>query len=604
METTDVLVVGGGGCGLSLAIFLSDLDVDFLMIERRQTTSHLPKAHYLNARTMEIFRQYNVADDIQAAGTPPYYRSRTKWFTSFAGDSPLDGKCIFETGGLGGHGSAREPDYRAASPADSANLPQIRLEPILRRHAEKRAGQRIRFRQELLSYEQDIDGVTAHVRDHSDGSEYEVRARYIVGADRGRTVGPIAGIELEGETDLITQVSVHFQADLSRWYPDDRVLLNWLRSPYRPGVSVIVPMGPGNWGRHSPEWSISFPKMADDPEWTEENVVPMVRKILGIPELELSVLCKTEWTVEGVLANAYRRGRVFVAGDAAHRHPPTTGLGLNTGIQDAHNLAWKLALVTRYGAADRLLDSYEAERRPIGAFNVEWALNAFFNHLLLEAAIVGTHPNHRSQIQSSGHVIAAYSALLADTANGRMRRARLDQIFDTQHIEFYARDIELGFVYERGAIVLDDGLPASPRDPLGQDYRPFARPGHRLPHIWLDRRGEQISSHDLVSGTDGFVLLAGAHFNEWEAAVDQAVAETGIPLQMIAMGHDVDDSEGQWETITGLSEQGVLLIRPDNIIAWKTEKSDTLIFAEFIDIFKNICQIEGGRRSRSARANG
>ncbi|WP_323810560.1 aromatic-ring hydroxylase C-terminal domain-containing protein [Sphingobium baderi] len=134
---------------------------------------------------------------------------------------------------------------------------------------------------------------------------------------------------------------------------------------------------------------------------------------------------------------------------------------------------------------------------------------------------------------------------------------------------------------------------------LGQDYRPFARPGHRLPHIWLDRCGEQISSHDLVSGTNGFVLLAGAYSNEWEAAVDQAVAETGIPLQMVAMGHDVDDSEGQWETITGLSEQGVLLIRPDNIIAWKTERTDTLIFAEFIDILKNICQTEGGRRSRS-----
>jgi len=589
METTDVLVVGGGGCGLSLAIFLSDLDVDFLMIERRETTSHLPKAHYLNARTMEIFRQHDVADDIQAAGTPPYYRSRTKWFTSFAGDSPLDGKCIFETGGLGGHGSAREPDYRAASPADSANLPQIRLEPILRRHAEKRAGQRIRFRQELLSYEQDIDGVTAHVRDHSDGSEYEVRARYIVGADRGRTVGPVAGIELEGETDLITQVSVHFQADLSRWYPDDRVLLNWLRSPYRPGVSVIVPMGPGNWGRHSPEWSISFPKMPDDPEWTEENVVPMVRKILGIPELELSVLCKTEWTVEGVLANAYRRGRVFVAGDAAHRHPPTTGLGLNTGIQDAHNLAWKLALVTRYGAADRLLDSYEAERRPVGAFNVEWALNAFFNHLLLEAAIVATHPNHRSQVQTPEHVIAAYSALLAETANGRMRRARLKQIYDTQHIEFYARDIELGFVYEHGALV-PDGTPAPKRDPLGQDYRPAIRAGLRLPHIWMDLGGRRISSHDLVGHARSFVLLVGKYSEQWEAAVERIVAETGIPLKMISMEDDVQACEGDWQVITCLSDHGALLIRPDNVVAWKENESDSHAYAEFDQVFRSICR--------------
>jgi len=465
--TTDVLICGGGGCGLSLSVFLADLGVDFLTVERHEGTSILPKAHYLNPRTMEIFRQFNADAEIHAKGTPKYNRSKTKWYTSFAGDGPIDNLTMFESGSLGGHGSEREFEYRETCPTDSANLPQLRLEPIIRQHAEQRAPGQMMFGHNLEEFSQNTDGVTATVRNISTDKVFQIKAKYLVAADGGRTIGDKLGVVMEGPTKLITQVSVHFEADLSDYYPDDRVLLNWLKPAHRQGVSAIVAMGPEKWGRFSPEWSLGFPKMPFDPEeFTDSMAADEVRKILGISDLEVKVRCVSEWSVEGVLADRYVDGRIILAGDAAHRHPPTTGLGLNTGIQDVHNLAWKLALLTSGKAAPGLLQSYESERRPVGAYNVEWALNSFFNHMLLEMAIVAVHPNNLTEMQTPEHVIGAYQAVLADTPNGRMRRARMAAVYETQYMEFYAHDIELGFVYN-SSIVTSDGTPEPERDPLG-----------------------------------------------------------------------------------------------------------------------------------------
>lgn len=571
-RSVDVLVVGGGGCGLAISIFLADKGVDFLTIERHASTSILPKAHYLNQRTMEIFRQHGLADEVFAKGTPPYNRSRTKWYTSLGGDNPLAGKTIFEMGSLGGHGTPRILHYLETSPTDTANLPQIRLEPLIKSHAESRDAARIRFSCELIEFSQDAEGVTAKLR-HVDTNQTEtIRAKYLVAADGGRTVGKTLGVAMEGPTKLITQVSVHFEADLSQWIPDDRVLLNWLKPMHRQGVSVIVPMGPDKWGRNSPEWSLGFPRMPfDPPSFNEEAAADEVRKILGVADLPVKVRCVSEWAVEGVLAERYRIGRVFLAGDAAHRHPPTTGLGLNTGIQDAHNLAWKLALATQGKAGDKLLDSYEAERRPVGAFNVEWALNAFFNHMLLEMGVVAVHPNNLTEVQTPGHVIGAVQGLFADSANGRMRRDRLATIFGTQAIEFFAQDVELGFVYESSAIV-KDGTPAPARPADGQLYTPTSRPGHRLPHCWLDKRGEKLSTHDLTGRGAEFVLIVRGQGQAWRAAAEAAAAATGAKIKTVVVGRGDDflDTEARWSELSGTHEDGAVLVRPDNMVAWRS----------------------------------
>lgn len=581
-KTTDVLVCGGGGCGLALSIFMADMGVEFMTVERHDTTSILPKAHYLNPRTMEIFRQFGAEQEIQAQGTPAYNMSKTKWYTSFAGDGPIDNLTMYETGSLGGHGSNREVEYKETCPITSSNLPQLRLEPLIRHHAEKRASDSILFSHTLEDFEQDETGVTATVRNLKTDEVFQVRAKYLIAADGGRTIGGKIGIKMEGPTRLITQVSVHFEADLSGYYPDDRVLLNWLKPAHRQGVSVIVAMGPEKWGRFSPEWSLGFPRMPFDPEKiTDDMAVEEVRKILGIPDLEVKVRCVSEWSVEGVLADRYVDGRVILAGDAAHRHPPTTGLGLNTGVQDAHNLAWKLALLTSGQAGSGLLQSYEDERRPVGQFNVEWALNAFFNHMLLEMGIVAVHPNNLTEMQTPEHVVGAYQAVLTDTPNGRMRRARLKAVYDTQNIEFYAHDVEMGFVYD-SAVISPDGTPAPDRDPQGGHYKQTSRPGHRLPHCWISRGETAISTHDLV-GTDGkFVLIVQDAGAGWKDLATKVAAKAGVLLEVVQIGRggDVYDSEGRWATLAQTDPEGCVLVRPDNIVAWRSKRLPDTAAAE------------------------
>lgn len=223
-KSADVLVVGGGGCGLAISIFLADKGVDFLTIERHASTSILPKAHYLNQRTMEIFRQHGLADEVYAKGAPPYNRSKTKWYTSPGGDNPLPGKTIFETGALGGHGAPRIVHYFDTSPTDTANLPRIRREPLIISHAEARDASRIRFSYELVEFSQDAEGVNAKVRDVNTNQTETIRAKYLVAADGGRTVGKTLGVaDLPIKVSCVSEWAV--EGVLAERYRVDRVFL-------------------------------------------------------------------------------------------------------------------------------------------------------------------------------------------------------------------------------------------------------------------------------------------------------------------------------------------------------------------------------------------
>jgi 2,4-dichlorophenol 6-monooxygenase len=571
MKEVDVLVVGGGGCGLTLSIFLADKGVNFLTIERRAGTSNLPKAHYLNQRTMEILQQHGVADDIYAIGTPPENRTRTNWYTSFGVEGPMDGIKLHEMGCFG-HGSARFADYVAGCAVDNANLPQIRLEPIFRQHAEKRSPDCIKFQHELITLVQDTEGVTATIRDIVADETYQVRAKYVVAADGGRTIGNLLDIKMEGPANLITQIGVHLKADLSSVYPDDRVMLNWIKSPKRPGVTVIVPMGPTTFDKHSEEWSIGFPLMPWDPEMNEENIKAILKDLIVLPNIEMEVLTHTSWMVGGILADKYQVGRVFLAGDAAHKHPPTTGLGLNTAIQDAHNIAWKLAMVLQEKAEPTLLDTYQSERQPVGAFNVEWALNAFFNHMLLDMAIFAVHPGDLSKMQTPEHVMASFQGLLADTPNGRMRRKRLQDVYETQTIELGAQDVEMGFVYPEGAFV-SDGTQPHDRDPLGNIYIPTTRPGHRLPHAWLNTSNGKVSTHDFVGAGTDFVLLTGSH--DWANAAKKVAKQFNITIKPVIITSSEAGKADAWSVVSQIETDGAVLVRPDNIVAMRCKAMPT-----------------------------
>jgi len=548
---TPVLIVGGGGSGLAASVFLSAHGIDHLLVERRADTSRLPKAHYLNQRTMEIFRQYGLADDVTELAATPEQFGTVRWQTTLTGPGPLDGRVIHEMDAFGG-GALRE-SYEAAGPVLPAKLPQLRLEPILRRHAEQRGPGRVRFGHELVTLTENADDITAEIRDTETGESTTVVARYLIAADAGRTVGPALGIGMQGLPALFDATTAYFSADLSQWWTEGSVI-TWFLNPYRADLSsALIEMGP-TWGRHCEEWGLHLPLAGIDRD-DKAAVVGRIREVLGLPELELTLHDVTSWSVEAVIAERYRQGRAFLVGDAAHRQPPAVGLGLNSGIQDAHNLAWKLASVLTGRAGDGLLDTYEAERRPVGQFNLGWAMSAAGHHQVVIDAAVGLGPHVPPERRTP-----VFFGYFAPTPTGAAQRARAAEIFATHRAECQALDVETGFAYEQGAVVPDGSAPPA-RSPLGDVYRPTTRPGHLLPHAWTEQDGHRLSTHDLV-GT-GFTLLTGPDGTPWAEAAEQVADKLSVPLTVARL------DEAAWQSLPGTEAAGALLVRPDQHVAWR-----------------------------------
>lgn len=561
-----VLIVGGGACGLTSSIFLSDLGIENLLVERHKSTSHLPKAHYLNQRTMEIFRQHGVAESIEKVGCPIDNMSRVTWRTSFGGDGPLDGKIIYQIDAFGG-GSLKET-YTNDGPILSNNYPQLRFEPLLRKHAEERKAGKLLFSHELVRFSQDESGVTAVIKNLESNEEFTVKADYMIAADGGKTVGKALGVKMEGPTNLLNMVSTHFTADLSPWW-DERTLLTFLTNPeagHSWSSGGMAKMGP-TWDK-SEEYVIHFMFGPDDPaKFDKETMEPRVRELLKLPDdMDLQIHQISSWILEGVLADRYQFDKIFIAGDAAHRHPPTTGLGMNTAIQDAHNLAWKLAAVIKGKAGASLLDSYEPERRPIGMRNVDWAMFTFLNHFVQDAGL-GLVPG--APVEQNR---AAFELLFSDTPMGRTRRQRVKETFDTQRTEFHAHDIEMGFVYEKGALV-PDGSEAPESDPMGSRYIPTSRPGHRLPHAWLVNGEKEVSTLDFTGASENFVLLTGEAGGAWINAAKAVGDKLGISIATAKIGGNGNwqDKTGNWAKNGGVNADGAVLVRPDHHVAFRSK---------------------------------
>jgi 2,4-dichlorophenol 6-monooxygenase len=562
-----VLIVGGGGSGLAASVFLSGHGVEHLLVERRPDTSRLPKAHYINQRTMEIFRQYGLADDVAEPAATPEQFGKVRWQTTLTGQGPLDGRVIHEMDGFGG-GALREA-YEAAGPVMPAKLPQMRLEPVLRRHAEERNPGGVRFGHELVSLTENAvggsgEGITAEIRNTETGEVTTVLAQYLVAADAGRTVGPALGVRMEGLPALFDATTAYFSADLSQWWTEGSVI-TWFLNPYRPDLSsALIEMGP-TWGKHCEEWGLHLPLAGID-RTDEKAVVGRIREVLGVPDLELTLHEVTSWSVEAVLAERYRHGRAFLVGDAAHRQPPAVGLGLNSGIQDAHNLAWKLAAVLSGRAGDALLDTYEAERRPVGQFNLGWAMSAAGHLQVVTNAAVGLGPHVPPERRTP-----VFFSYFSPTPVGAAQRARAAEIFATHRGECQALDVETGFAYEQGAVVPDGSRPPA-RSPLGDEYRPTARPGHLLPHAWVERDGRRVSTHDLVGSGTGFVLITGPDGAAWAEAAELAAEKLSVPVTTVRIGADdaeYTDADGVWQRLRGTDGAGAVLVRPDQHVAWR-----------------------------------
>jgi 2,4-dichlorophenol 6-monooxygenase len=558
---TPVLIVGGGGAGLTASMLLSGLGVESLLVSALPTTSILPKAHVLNQRAMEILTDVGLAEAIYARGTPAEQMRHTAYYAGLAGSDPVYGRQLgrLESWGAGG----LDLDWASASPCHQANLPQIRLEPLLKAGAEARARGRVRFHHELTDLAQDAEGVTARVHDKDAGEHYEVRARYLVACDGGRTVGPRLGVRLEGPRDLFRIVSVYMSADLSRWARDPDVLIRWLWLPERGAMGTLVPMGPRHWGPESEEWVFHLNYENEDTRALDDaQVVANMKAALGLPDLDAKVHVVSRWSMEGILADRFRVGRVFLVGDAAHRHPPTGGLGLTSAIHDAHNLCWKLAAVLAGHAGDALLDSYEAERRPVDGRNVQRSLENGLNHARI-AEVMGFRRENGEQ--------ANLAALRRALEPGPQRRAVLEAIA-SQSMEFHEQVVEYGYRYESSAVVPDGTAPPAALDDV-RAYVPSTRPGAPLPHAEIeDADGVRCSTLDLVR-PGRFVLIAGEAGGAWRDAALALAAERGLPLDALRIGHvsgEYRDPRCAWLRRREISAEGAVLVRPDRFVAWRS----------------------------------
>jgi 2,4-dichlorophenol 6-monooxygenase len=562
---TPVLIVGGGGAGLTASMLLSKLGVESLLVSALPTTSILPKAHVLNQRCMEVFTDVGVAEEIYRRGTPPEQMQRTAYYAGLAGPDPVYGRQIGSLECWGGGGL--DPDWASASPCLQTNLPQIRLEPILKARAEALAPGRVRFHHELVDLAQDANGVTATVRDKDRDTLMTVRARYLLACDGGRTIGPKLGVTLEGPRDLFRVVSVYMSADLSHHARDPEVLIRWLWIPELGAMGTLVPMGPDYWGPESEEWVFHLNYENQDTRALDDaQVVANMKAALGLPELEAKIHVVSRWSMEGILADRFRVGRVFLAGDAAHRHPPTGGLGLTSAVHDVQNLCWKIAAVLAGHAGDALLDSYEPERRSADGRNVERSLENGMNHFVVAQAI-GV---------AGGNGAAANLAALRSALEDGPHRRRVLAAIATQSMEFREHAVEFGYAYESGAVVPDGTPTPAPLDPI-RVYVPGTRPGAPLPHAWLDDLdGRRVAIGQLVA-PGRFLLIAGEEGQAWcEAAADLA-QQHGLALDAVRIGHlrgDYRDPRCAWLRRREIGPRGAVLVRPDRFVAWRSLDAD------------------------------
>lgn len=559
MIETDVLIVGSGPAGSSAALMLSTYGIANVLVTKYGWLADTPRAHITNQRTMEILRDLGIEPEVVAKASPQDIMGNAVFCTSLAGE---------ELGRLRMWGTEprRRADYTLASPCSICDMPQNLLEPILLGAAAER-GTNVRLGSEYLSYREDEGGVTCEVLDRLSGERYSIRAKYLLGADGARSkVAEDARLPFEGKMGVAGSINIVFRADLAKHVVYRPSVLYWVLQPGSDvggvGMGVIRMVRP--WTEWLAIWGYDL--QAGPPQLTDRAAEEIVRNLIGDRDVPIEIRSTSLWTVNNMYATRYSAGRVYCMGDAVHRHPPMNGLGSNTSIQDAYNLAWKLALVLKGNAEAALLATYDEERGPIGKQIVKRANKSIEETAPIFEALGLTSAKDAPEMWNN------MEARKANTPLSAAQRESLRKAILQKNYEFNTHGVELNQRY-RSAAVISDGTPEPrfQRDPELY-FHPTTWPGARLPHVWLQKNGRPISTLDLA-GRGRFMILTGIGGEGWIEAARKACAAFEIPVEgfVIGPGRDLTDLYGEWAELREISERGCLLVRPDAHIAYRAE---------------------------------
>ncbi|MDT0467295.1 FAD-dependent oxidoreductase [Streptomyces gibsoniae] len=530
-EYVPVLIAGGSLVGLSASVFLGRLGIQHRVVERHAALSTHPRGRRNNMRTMELFRTAALEPEIRnAAGSLSHNRGILRVDTLHGEhrewlQTPISG---------------RPPEADQCSTV-RCDCSQSELEPVLLQGTRDLGGD-VRFSTELVSFSQDSHGVDAVVRSADSGETRTVRADYLLAADGPRSpVRERLGIRQSGAGDLFHRVSITFRSrKLREVVGEERFILCYITDPS--GEGLLQPVD------NKEQWVFQLPWSPERGQTvehlTDAQCAGHIRAAAGVRDLDVEITGKAPWRASERLADSYRDGRVFLIGDSAHEMPPTGAFGANTGIQDAHNLVWKIAAVLRGWAGHRLLDSYESERRPVAQATSAQAI-----------------------LRAPGEERSGYTA----------RTSAGNSIFPMT--------VALGYRYVSAAVVgADAGAPTIPDRLLLS-----ADPGTRAPHMWVTRNGAAVSTIDLYERS--FVLFCGRP--DWREAARTAAGRLNVPLDGYLIGsgaaYDLDTGGGpHWSTVHGTTPDGAVLVRPDGFVAWRTDSGPTGGAEELTGVLRRI----------------
>lgn len=576
---TDVLIVGTGPAGSSTAALLSSYGIDNVLINNYSWLAGTPRAHITNQRTMEVLRDLGKEVEAEAYlhATEQDLMGENIFCTSLAGEE------LGRMKSWGKHPNSRA-EHLLSSPSFMNDLPQTFMEPLLYKTACSR-GTQSRMSTQYLSHIEDEDGVLSTCLDKLSNKEIKIRSKYLVGADGGNSkVAENIDLPFEGKMGVGGSMNILFKADLSKYVAHRPSVLYWVLQPGADiggiGMGLVRMIRP--WNEWLIVWGYDINQPA--PKVDKDFATKVARDLVGDPELEIDLLSVSTWTVNNMYAKKMSKGRVFCAGDATHRHPPSNGLGSNTSIQDGFNLAWKLAYVIKDKAGAELLDTYSIERSPIAKQIVTRANQSIAEFGPIFEALGLTDTQDPVKMKKN------MDERKQNSPKAEKQRQALREAIAFKKYEFDAHGVEMNHRYKSNSVLTGGDKEPEFKKDKELFYQPTTYPGARIPHAWVyDKTGVKHSLLDLC-GKGNFSIFTGIGGEEWLKAAKNIETQLGIKIQCNIIGPDQDfeDHAGEWSSIREISDSGLILVRPDQHICWRSKEMISNSSEKLMDVMKKI----------------